>query len=64
MITGMHSDWLPITLPGDVRLLRKMLRFEQRFGSRDVADVIEKRINRLDPNGSSQHQGDDTHDRR
>lgn len=42
-----RQDWLPIGLPGDVQLLRSMLMFEKRFGSKDVADVIERKIKRI-----------------
>ena len=44
MSENLHKDWLPIGLPNDCEVLRRMLIFEKRFGSQDVVERIETKI--------------------
>lgn len=45
-----HSDWLPIELPNDLRLLKLMLKAEEDFGERGEAikGPIRRKISRLE----------------
>ena len=44
---GLHGDWLPIYLPDDIKYLRLMIANEKRAGTKDMVEIMERKLKRM-----------------